>query len=459
MLLAAMAGGMGWGIRGQYGHETGAMIAGLLVGLTLVLLFYRGADSLSAARAVAWCTVAMGFGGSMTYGQTIGLTQNAAMIGRWEPLLWGMLGLGLKGGIWIGFAGVFLGMGLGGVRYRPRELLALLGAMLGLFVLGMWLLNEPFRPQNRVLPAIYFSADWRWEPGADLRPRRECWGGLLFALAAVVIYAGALRRDRLAGKLAGWGFLGGALGFPLGQCVQAFHAWNPVMFREGWLRGLDPHINWWNMMETTFGAILALGLWRNRRQLAPPSNPDEVKENLRPETEWLLFTLAVGLLVGTEFVSFPVWLEPVVDVGLVFGVIPIVASSAGRWWPYLAALPLTVLPIAGKTVQRLVYAEQMTGPVWGWLVYGVLPLAVTTMAAVRFFRTATTAAAHSYARPALLLTTWLYFGLNFAFFDFPWPWDPWTVRTPSAILFAGCAIGLSMFVLKVGTRESFPGRS
>ena len=26
--LGAMAGGLGWGIRGQYGHETGAMIAG-----------------------------------------------------------------------------------------------------------------------------------------------------------------------------------------------------------------------------------------------------------------------------------------------------------------------------------------------------------------------------------------------------------------------------------------------
>jgi hypothetical protein len=28
MLLAAMAGGLAWGIRGQYGHETGAMMAG-----------------------------------------------------------------------------------------------------------------------------------------------------------------------------------------------------------------------------------------------------------------------------------------------------------------------------------------------------------------------------------------------------------------------------------------------
>ena len=39
MLFTALAGGMGWGIRGQYGHETGAMLAGLLVALVLVYLF------------------------------------------------------------------------------------------------------------------------------------------------------------------------------------------------------------------------------------------------------------------------------------------------------------------------------------------------------------------------------------------------------------------------------------
>src|SRR5688572_30070075 len=74
VLFAALAGGMGWGIRGQYGHETGAMIPGLLVGLVLVLFFCPRADPLRAARVVAWGTIAMGFGGSMTYGQTVGLT-------------------------------------------------------------------------------------------------------------------------------------------------------------------------------------------------------------------------------------------------------------------------------------------------------------------------------------------------------------------------------------------------
>src|SRR5688572_6555091 len=113
MLFAGLAGGMAWGIRGQYGHETGAMLAGLLVGMTLTLLLCPQANSLTIARAVAWCTVAIGIGGSETYGQTVGLTHNAPVIGNWEALQWGMLGLAIKGGLWIGFGGAFLGMGLG----------------------------------------------------------------------------------------------------------------------------------------------------------------------------------------------------------------------------------------------------------------------------------------------------------------------------------------------------------
>ena len=53
MLATAMAGGMGWGIRGQYGHETGAMIAGVLVSLVLVFLFCPGNRSIHVVRAAA----------------------------------------------------------------------------------------------------------------------------------------------------------------------------------------------------------------------------------------------------------------------------------------------------------------------------------------------------------------------------------------------------------------------
>ena len=91
-LLTAMAGGMGWGIRGQYGHETGAMVAGVLMGFTLVLFFWPQATSLSAARVVALTVLGISFGGSMTYGQTVGLTHDSPLVGNWAALRWGMLG-------------------------------------------------------------------------------------------------------------------------------------------------------------------------------------------------------------------------------------------------------------------------------------------------------------------------------------------------------------------------------
>jgi hypothetical protein len=48
-----------------------------------------------------------------------------------------------------------------------------------------------------------------------------------------------------------------------------------------------------------------------------------------------------------------------------------------------------------------------------------------------------------FARTALLINTWTYFSLNFAFARYPWPWQPWTPRTPNAIIFFVCAIGLT----------------
>jgi hypothetical protein len=456
VLLAALAGGMGWGIRGQYGHETGAMIAGLLVGSTLVFLICPQASSLTAARAVAWCTVAIGFGGSMTYGQTIGLTQDTPLIGNLEALCWGMLGLAIKGGIWIGFAGVFLGMGLGDVRYRARELLVLMLALVALFIVGTRLLNEPFDPANKVLPKIYFSDDWRWEPGANLKPRRELWGGLLFALLGVTAYTGAWRRDRLAGNLAGWGILGGAIGFPLGQSLQAFHAWNPSLFRGGALGSLDPYMNWWNMMETTFGATsgatLGLGLWLNRKHAAANTAAELVA--LNPGIELWLVVIHATLLVTVEFFTVPV-IDDVADIGLVMGVIPIVGVAAGRWWPYMLVLPITLLPIAGKTVRQLCYTEHSLPAVVGWVIYLALPLALTSAACVWLARTSQAQqGGRTFTRRILLLATWLYWGLNFAFFHFPWPWCAWTGRTPNGIIFTACALGLTLAALTIGRSQT-----
>jgi len=450
VIFGAMAGGMAWGIRGQYGHETGAMMAGLAVGLVLALLFCPRADAQTIARAVAWCTVAMGLGGSMTYGQTVGLTHDAELVGNWAALRWGMLGLAIKGGLWIGFGGVFLGMGLSGVRYRPRELVLVWLGVLGLCALGIWLWNEPFDPSNRVLPKFYFSDDWRWEPGATLKPRRELWGGFLFALGGLLAYVGRWRRDGLAWRMGLWGVLGGALGFPLGQCWQAFHAWNLEFFRSGSWAQIDPLINWWNFMETTFGAVmgalLGLGLWLNRRRIRVADGC--APATIAPMVEWMLVAVHSGLLITTDFFSVG-WVDLLYDFGPMLGFIPLVVIVGGRWSPWLVMLPITALPIAGKTLRELVYKQQVMSPASGWIAYLIIPLAVCAVAAVWFARRADRQPeAQTFLRPVLLLTTWMYFELNYAFFHFPWPWAKWTARTPNAILYTVCALGLSYLAMR-----------
>ncbi|MBN2329851.1 MAG: hypothetical protein JXR73_22105 [Candidatus Omnitrophica bacterium] len=459
VLCAAMAGGMAWGIRGQYGHETGAMIAGLLVSLTLIFLLCPRAPQLTLARAAALGAVAMGFGGSMTYGQTVGLTHDAALTGNWEALRWGMIGLSIKGGVWIGFAGVFLGMGLGGVRYRFRETLLLMIGLIGAYFAGVYLLNSPYDPAGKSLPAIYFSADWHWTPVADLKPRRECWGGLWFALIAAIVYSGFLRKDRLARNLALWGILGGAVGFPLGQSLQAYHAWNPDVFRQGLWATLDPHMNWWNMMETTYGAVmgasLGFGLWLNREHIRPCSQTEEV--DLPCAAEWILLAIHIGLLAAVEFLSIP-FVDAVYDLGLMMGIIPMAAIVGGRWWPYLVVFPVTLIPIAGKTVRQLVYNEAAIAPAAGWLIYLIIPLFIAAAAAVWFGRRPSPGARiGTFPRCALLLNAWMYFLLNYAFFRFPWPWADWTGRTPNGIIFTICVLGLTAAVLWRWNLEPPPG--
>jgi hypothetical protein len=267
----------------------------------------------------------------------------------------------------------------------------------------------------------------------------------------LLMYVSWVRRDRLSRNLGLWGMLGGGLGFSLGQSLQAFHAWNREWFQSGWVGRLDPLLNWWNLMEIAFGAIwgltLAMGLWLNRREVDPP----EISRSpvLPPVVEWGLLAVYLPALIAWQFLSVPA-LDAVADHAITMGLIPLVAVAGGRWWPYLLALPIVALPIAGKTFRELCLEEGSMPVLPGVLVYLLVPLVSSTWLAIRFADRARQAdLAEGYLRATLLLTTWLYFGLNFAFFRFPWPWESATARTPSAIIFTLCAIGLTVGTVRM----------
>jgi hypothetical protein len=462
-VLTGLAGGMGWGIRGQYGHETGAMIAGMFVASVVVLWFVPHWNWANAARAIALATVAMGVGGSETYAQSIGLTQDANLIGHDAAWRWGMLGLALKGGVWIGFCGLFLGMGLGGIRYRPREALIGVGVMLALYWLGVRCLNQPFDPAHQILPRIYFSADWHWLPGASLKPRREIWAGLWAALIGAWLWVGWRRGDGLACRLAMWGVAGGAIGFPLGQTLQSYHAWHPELFRDGIWKTLDPSMNWWNWMETTFGTVmgaaLGLGVWLHRSLIreTPLTESGSQSANPREFLPRILLMVHVVLLTLSEFGSNPT-LSGNYDHGLNLLWLPLVLVLWSSRCAVAMILPVTLIPIAGKTFVQLAHQEHDVTVGFGLIAYIALPLLSIGWLAQRLSsqdRLAGTAAAPA-AWALLGMGGWIWW-LNVEFFHRPWPWAPWTYRTPNLLYFT-LALA-AMTALAVARIRTSPRRS
>jgi len=190
------------------------------------------------------------------------------------------------------------------------------------------------------------------------------------------------------------------------------------------------------------GAILGLGLWINRRRIAVSNETD-----VSPLPNWLigiLLIIHVSLLVLVEFSKLD-WIDGVYDLGLMIGLIPLVLCIRGRLGPYLQLLPITLIPIAGKTLRALV--DPVNQSLY-WLLYLILPILIATTIAIWFARQAKPNGEHPlFIRSALLFSVWIYHGLNFAFFSFPWPWEAWGGRTPNAIIFFICMLGLSALAL------------
>src|SRR5262249_18267632 len=155
--------------------------------------------------------------------------------------------------------------------------------------------------------------------------------------------------------------------------------------------------------------------------------------------EILLLATHVPLLCFWEFASIE-WLDALGDLGIPRSLIPLLGIAGGRYWPYFMALPVVALPILGKTGAALgLYTDAPFLGILGVVVVFVLLL----VAAIWFARRSPHDDARSYLSPALLIATWLYFILNYAFFKFPWPWASWTSRTPNALVYTFCAFALT----------------
>lgn len=92
---------IGWGIRGNFGHEYGAMIPGMLAATAACLLSGRDDWRRRVAYFAFFGAMGWGFGGSMSYMKVVGYTQS----GHLPTMLYGFWGLFFGGFLWAALGG------------------------------------------------------------------------------------------------------------------------------------------------------------------------------------------------------------------------------------------------------------------------------------------------------------------------------------------------------------------
>lgn len=297
VLLAALAMSVGWGFRGDYGHEAGAILPGALLGLSLAMASGRADWQQRSTLIALFCGLGWAIGGQMSYGIVIGYTRAGDLLNA----SYGYGSLFLIGALWGAIGAVALGVSL---TWKRSELasfawpLILLGTVWFLLDFSGWTdrLGEETAPwpgsvfatfdvdwvaavsalvvslacaaipvaRKGALVIALISAGWLigfvlLVPVLGLRmtpPRSDNWAGCVGMFIALVIWVIATRQRAVAFLMAS-GFLAGGFGFALGDFIQTLgnSGWGP--FEPGRpLAGL----NYWKWMEQFFGLLMGLGV-------------------------------------------------------------------------------------------------------------------------------------------------------------------------------------------------------
>lgn len=243
------AASYGWGMRGTtIGGEKGAMLPGAIIGLVIamfsdILIVREHFYIFSALGAVS-----MYFGGTMTYGETLGLSMNSKPA---ENMKKGLIALFIKGFLWFGCFGAIFTTGINAVCYiySLKELLIIL-SVTPLSAVCMYLIfNKPHKPSENKFPKIYFS-----------KRRQESWGALLGTFLPLLIFA-IVKANILTIVFSLCCAIFGGVGWIIGQLLQIYsihYADNSTNY-FGRLLGKSNNCDSWKIMECVLGAFGGLG--------------------------------------------------------------------------------------------------------------------------------------------------------------------------------------------------------
>jgi hypothetical protein len=153
-VAAALSLSLGWGIRGNYGHEYGAMIPGALAALSVCLMSGRPDWQRRAAEFAMLGALGWSFGGSISYMQVVAYTHS----GHSPSVLYGFACLFVIGFLWAAPGGA--GTALAAVASR-RFLSDLILPMSLVFALW-WLQGAAIVPwlEHRGYELYWYDTDW-----------------------------------------------------------------------------------------------------------------------------------------------------------------------------------------------------------------------------------------------------------------------------------------------------------
>lgn len=250
VLFTTFAASYAWGMRGAViGGEKGTMLPGAFIGLILAW-FAGGAIKECFWIPAAAAAMGMSYGGTETYGETIGMVLHR---GRpdYRPVK-GYTGLAIKGAFWFSICGGFIGISLASLSrsyYQVSDLVIFCLLIPAIQKIGYNIFNTPYDKEKGIYPKIFYSVT-----------RREEWGGNLTLVIAMMAMA-IIKGDDFTLALMGSGFFFGGLGW-----IVAMKCYVLVVFplRNGrYIFGKLYHkglIDGWKLMEYVLGAFGGFGL-------------------------------------------------------------------------------------------------------------------------------------------------------------------------------------------------------
>jgi len=328
MLASALSLSIGWGIRGNFGHENGAMIPGALAAMAAVLLSGREDWWNRIAYFAFFGALGWSFGGSMSYMQVIGYTHS----GDSASVLYGFACLFVIGFLWAapGCAGTAL------PACRDREqLTSMFPPLTAVFI--AWCLQDfavswflDVDPQFRQRDPLYwFDTDWlgalvaiiavlvlaafrrRFDSATSLilhmavgwwagflilvvllgwrmtPPRGDNWAGCAGMVVGMGIYFQRHGLKALTSSSLVGGFIGG-FGFAAANALKL------VGIKTGW------ETNWHSILEQSYGFINGLGVgavvWLLARHLPKVSEEPRVRR-------WTEHYAIIFVMIGISYLN------------------------------------------------------------------------------------------------------------------------------------------------------------